>query len=177
MKVAISSQAMPLPSHDSQGLSVVVLVMRKFILALLLAASQLNAQQVVTAHAGVQLNWSQLRLTFNGIAHGTTLIDSEEQAWLQGFQHLKQAMPSIYAQHYPATSAEAQQAAARVFRNLQVRETVYFSNRRVQLSFSSTLPHVFAASTLASDEAQRPSARHSGLILRADTRLSSASDV
>ena len=142
--------------------------MRKFILAPLLAASQLTAQQVITAHDGVQLNWSQLRLEFSGTGQGATLAKLEEQAWLQGFQHLKQVMPHIYAQHYPAAGdAAAQQAAARVFRHLQLRETVFSSDRRVRLSFSSSLAYVFAASTLLDSAAQLPQTRNSGLILRA----------
>lgn len=158
---------MPLPSHGWQGLSVVVLAMRKFILILLFISPQLNAQQVVTAHDGVQLNWSQLRLTFSGTAQGTTLAELEEQAWQQGFQHLKQVLPHIYAQHYPAAKVAAQQVAARVFRQLQLWETAFFTDRRVQLTLSSSLANLFAPSTLSDDEAQLPPPLNSGLVLRA----------
>ena len=140
--------------------------MRKFIYALLCVASPLIAQQVITVHDGVQLNWSQLRLTFSGTAHGSTWNDLEAQAWWQGFQHLQQVVPHLYDLHYPSTSGVAQQAAARVFRNLQVRETVFSSDRRVRLVFSSLLANVFTAAARAGD-ASLPAARHSGLILRA----------
>ena len=142
--------------------------MRKFILALLFTSSQLTAQQVVTAHEGVQFNWSRLRLEFSGTAHGTTLVDLEEHAWRQGFQHLQRVLPHIYAQHYPAAEATAsQQAASRVFKHLQVRETVFSSDHRVRLTLSSALANVFAPTTLRGDDAQLSPARHSGLVLLA----------
>lgn len=142
--------------------------MRKSILTLMLASSQLTAQQVITSHDGVQLNWSQLRLEFSGTAHSTTLAELEQQAWLQGFQHLKRVIPPIYVQHSTAAGiAVAQQIAERVFRHLQVRETVFSSDRRVRLTFSSALANMFSATSLASDDAQLPQARNSGLILRA----------
>lgn len=142
--------------------------MRKSVLSLLIVSAPLTAQQVITAQDGVQLNWSQLRLEFSGIAQGATLAELEQQAWWQGFQHLKRVIPPIYAQHSTGSgTAVAQQVAERIFRHLQVRETVFASDRRVRLAFSSALANMFSTSTLADDEAQLPPARRSGLILRA----------
>ncbi len=142
--------------------------MRRFMLALLLVSPQLAAQQVVTALDGVRLNWSQLRLEFSGVAHDTTLAKLEKQAWQQGFQHLKQVMPRIHAQHSPTAGAMVvQQAAERVFRHLQLRETVFSSDHRVRLTFSGALANMFSSATLSRDDARLSQARNSGLILRA----------
>ena len=101
--------------------------MCKFMLTLLLIAAQLNAQQVITAQGEVRLNWSQLQLEFSGTGYGTAWAKLEELAWRQGFQHLKQVMPHIYAQHYPAAGdAAVQQAAERVFQASAVAGRRFF---------------------------------------------------
>ncbi len=142
--------------------------MRKLTLILLWASTPLTAQQVVTEHEGVRLNWSQLRLAFHGTAHGTTWVKLEKLAWWQGFRHLQRVMPHLYAQHHPtATGIVPQQVTNLVFRNLQLQETFFFSDRRVRLTFNSSLANVFAVAVRGAAKVQLPQARHSGLILRA----------
>lgn len=139
-------------------------------LALLLALSCLNlaAQQVITVHDDVQLNWSQLQLNFVGSGQGETFAELEQLAWQDGFQRLKQVLPQIYAQHYPRQPAtDVSKLAAHIFRNLQLRATVFFSDRRVRVDFSSALANAFGAPPRRPDDARLSRTRNSGLILRA----------
>ena len=48
-----------------------------------------------------------------------------------------------------------------------MRETIFSTDHRLQLAFSSSLANMFAAPTRSDEEAQLPSARYSGLVLRA----------
>lgn len=144
--------------------------MRSLVVILLFYSTRLVAEQVVTTYGEVQLNWSQLRLEFIGTGSGGKFAALKNLAWQDGWQNLKQALPQIYAQHYPAATHAPTQAVADVFRHLHLQKTVFSQQRWVRIIFSSTLPHVFSAAVTAANvnrAVQLGKGRNSGVILRA----------
>lgn len=127
------------------------------------------ANEVITTHGRLQLNWSTMQLSFDGLASGTGLALSvlEERAWHNGFTYLKDRLPALYRQQgLSASRQEVYDRSTAVFRMLHLRETV-FSPQQVQINFLTTLPQLFIlpSLSLSSDKAtDKP--RNSAIILR-----------
>lgn len=126
-------------------------------------------EEVVTTHGRLQLNWSTMQLSFDGLASGTGLALSvlEERAWRNGFTYLQEKLPALYQQQgISAGKQGVYDRSTAVFRTLHLRETVY-SAQRVQINFLTTLPQLFTlpSLSLAADKPTSKS-RNSAIVLR-----------
>lgn len=137
---------------------------------LLVICPYLTAAQVITTHDQVQLNWSTLELTFPGMSADNTFTDLEKKAWQDGLGRLQKSLPHIYSQQ-GFSGEQYRMAASHVFRSLYLRDTVFFSDHRVRISFIAFLPRVFTVPALSfrSDKEELPPPRNSGLVMLASS--------
>lgn len=138
-------------------------------LFLLGKATIVVGNEVVTTLGRLQLNWSTMQLSFDGLASGTGLALSvlEERAWQNGFTYLQKKLPALYRQQgLSAGNQEVYDRSTAIFRTLRLRETI-FSSQRVQINFLTTLPQLFVLpSLLLSTDTPTDRARNSSIVLR-----------
>lgn len=138
-------------------------------LFLLSRATIVVGNEVVTTLGRLQLNWSTMQLSFDGLASGTGLALSalEERAWQDGFTYLQKKLPALYRQQgLSAGQQEVYDRSTAIFRTLHLRETV-FSSQQVQINFLTNLPQLFVLPSLSlSTDTLTDKARNSSIVLR-----------